>query len=82
MFTLECAKNPSYSSAEGNSIFLIVKWAEFNEEHPFAATSFDSMQHCIDLYNRAKNGEFGEVAPYVVQTVAEDQPSTTGSQEL
>ena len=81
MFTLEYAKNPSYSSADGNSIFLIVKWKEFNEEHPFAATSFDSMQYGVDLYNKAKNGEFGEVTPYVAPK-AEEQPSTTGSQDL
>lgn len=82
MFTLEYANTPVYGNAEGTSIHLIVKWAEFNKEMPFAATSYDSMPHGVGLYNRAKAGEFGEVAPYVAQTVAEDQPSTTGSQDL
>jgi hypothetical protein len=82
MFTLEYAKNPSYSSADGNSIFLIVKWKEFNEEHPFGATSFDSMPYGVALYNRAKAGEFGEVAPYVAPVATQPQPTTTGSQEL
>jgi hypothetical protein len=82
MFTLEYANTPVYGNAEGTNIQLIVKWVEFNEEMPFAATSYDTMAHGVALYNRAKAGEFGEVAPYVVQTVAEDQPSTTGSQEL
>ena len=49
---------------------------------PFGATSYDPMPHGVDLYNRAKAGEFGEVALYIAQTVAEDQPNTTGSQDL
>jgi len=81
MFTLEYAKNPQYSNAEGTAIFLIVKWAEFNEEHPFGATSYDSMPHGVELYNRAKAGEFGEVAPYVAPELPV-QPTTTGSQTL
>lgn len=81
MLTLEYAKNPSYSSIEGNNIFMIVKWVEFDEEHPFSATSYDTMPHGVDLYNRAKAGEFGEVAPYVAPVI-EQQPSTTGSQDL
>ena len=82
MLTLEYANTPVYGNAEGTNIQLIVKWAEFNEEMPFGATSYDTMPHGVALYNRAKAGEFGEVAPYVAQTVAEDQPSTTGSQDL
>jgi len=81
MFTFEYAKNPSYSSAEGNIIFLTVKWAEFDEEHQFSATSYDTMPHGVALYNRAKTGEFGAIAPYVATPVFE-QPSTTGSQDL
>ena len=82
MLTLEYANTPVYGNAEGTNIQLIVKWAEFNEEMPFGATSYDSMPHGVALYNRVKAGEFGAIAPYVAQTVAEDQPSTTGSQDL
>ena len=82
MFTLEYANTPVYGNVEGTNIQLIVKWAEFNEEGRYLAASYDCMPHGVDLFNRAKAGEFGEVAPYVAQTVAEDQPSTTGSQDL
>lgn len=64
MFTLEYAKNPFWNNEEQTSIHLTIKWAEFNEEMPFGACSYDSEQHGIDLFNRAKAGEFGEVAPY------------------
>lgn len=81
MFTLEYAKTPVYGNTEGTSILLTVKWQELNEEMPFGATSYDPMPHGVDLYNRAKAGEFGEVAPYVAPVI-EQQPSTTGSQDL
>lgn len=85
MFTLEYAKDPIWNSDDGQSILLTVKWEEFNEEMPFGATSYDSMPHGVDLYNRAKAGEFGAVAPYVAPAPTEpatNQPQTTGSQEL
>jgi len=65
MFTLEYAKNPIYISEDGKAINLIIKFVEFNEELPFNATSYDCESHGVDLYNRAKAGEFGEVAPYL-----------------
>jgi len=83
MFTLEYAKNPVWNDGSNQSIFLIVKWKEFNEEHPFSACSYDSMPHGVDLYNRAKGGEFGEIAPWVDPMIATQlQPTTTGSQTL
>ena len=83
MFTLEYANTPVYGNAEGTNIQLVVKWEEFNEEMPFAATSFDPMPHGVDLYNRAKAGEFGSIAPWVDPEIAsEPQPRTTGSQDL
>jgi hypothetical protein len=83
MFTLEYATNPIYGNVEGTNIQLNVKWAEFNEIHPFAATSFDPMPHGVDLYNRAKAGEFGAIAVYVPPPPEpESQPATTGSQDL
>jgi hypothetical protein len=83
MFTLEYAKNPVYGDAVGNCVVLTVKWEEFNEEHPFGATPYDPMPYGVDLYNRAKAGEFGEIAPWVDPDVAtQPQPQTTGSQTL
>ena len=79
MFTLEYAKTPVYISEDGQQILLIVKWEEFNEEMPFNACSFDTELHGVDLFNRAKAGEFGEVAPYVkpIPPVIEFKPTPT-----
>lgn len=65
MFTLQYAKDPVWNDAEGTAILLTVKWEEFNEEMPFGATSYDTEPWGVDLFNRAKAGEFGEVAPFV-----------------
>ena len=81
MFTLEYAKDPIYNSEDGQQIHLTVKFEEFGEELPFNATSFDPMPHGVDLYNRAKAGEFGPIAPYVAP---ETQPQAVveGAQTL
>jgi hypothetical protein len=79
MFTLEYAKDPFYNNEEGTAIHLTVKWAEFNEEMPFGATSYDTEAHGRDLYNRAKAGEFGEVAAYVAPPEP-IQPQSSGTQ--
>ena len=79
MFTIESATNPSYSSENQNSIHLDVKFAEFKEVLPFNAMPNDSTKHGVDLFNRAKLGEFGEIAPYVAPPQSQ-QPKTTGTQ--
>jgi hypothetical protein len=83
MLTVEYAKDASWNSADEEQICLTVKFEEFQEEIPFTATSFDSMPYGVELYNRAKAGEFGDIAPYVAPfTPAEDQPTTVGAQTL
>jgi hypothetical protein len=68
MVTLEYANTPIWANADGNAITLIVKWKEFNEEMPFGATPYDPEPWGVDLFNRAKAGDFGEVAPYIPRT--------------
>lgn len=81
--TFEYAKNPVYADESGESISLIVKFAEFDQELPFGATSHDPMPHGVEIYKRAKAGEFGEIAPFVDPMLAtQPQPATTGAQTL
>lgn len=81
MFTVEHATNPVFGNAEGTSITLRVKFREFNEALPFAATAYDSMPHGVDIYNRAIAGEFGAIAPFVPPE-EEAQPTSIGAQTL
>ena len=84
MFTLEYAKDPIWNNEEGTAILLTVKWEEFNEEMPFGACSYDTEPHGVDLFNRAKAGEFGEILPFQTTVVAgiDFQPTSTGTQTL
>ena len=80
MLTIEYAKNPIWSDDTKNAIELIVKFEEFNEEQSFNATNYDCMSYGVDLYNRAKAGEFGEVQPCNKPIL--EQPTTTGTQTI
>ena len=81
MLTVQYAKNPVWNSETGEDIVLLVKFEEFEEELPFTATSFDSMSYGVELYNRAKAGEFGEVAPFI-SPKDYAQPTVEGAQTL
>jgi hypothetical protein len=88
MFTLQKVRDIYYQSASGEEIYMIVKWAEFDEEHPFTASSYDSMEHGRDLYVRARRGDFGPVGAYIPQPetplpqATQPQPSSQGAQNL
>ena len=77
MLTLQYAKDPVYGDDTGNNIQLIVKWEEFPQEMPFGATTYDPEAYGRDLHERAKLGEFGVVAPYVVPTPTAEQNKAT-----
>jgi hypothetical protein len=85
MFTIEYIRNPVFSNNEGTAINCFIKFAEFSEELPFNATSFDSMEHGRQAYQRIMSGEFGAIGPFVefIPVDADQpQPQTTGSQDL
>lgn len=85
MLTIESAHSPVWADADGITINLIVKFAEFEEELPFAANDHDAMPYGRELFARAKAGEFGEVAPFVPFVPvfpAPNQPQTQGAQTL
>ena len=89
MLTIEYIRNPVFSNAEGTAIDCLIKFAEFAEEHPFNATSYDSMEHGRQAYERLMAGEFGEIGEFVEYlpipvsaNTVNNQPTTTGSQDL
>jgi len=91
MFTLISASNPRYTSnTENAGIDLMVRFAEFANTSmnviPFHATHFDPHDHGVDLWNRARAGEFGPIAPYVelppASNTSNNQPQSTGTQTI
>jgi hypothetical protein len=81
MLTIESASNPKYTAQDNSGIELLVKFKEFTQPIPFNATPNDIMSYGVELYNRAKAGEFGDISPYIATLIpAQDQPITTGTQ--
>jgi len=80
MLTVESVTNPVYQNAEETCIVCEVKFAEFNEIHPFAATAWDTELHGIEIYNNLKAGKYGSIQPYTPSVApATEQPKTTGT---
>lgn len=82
MLTIQSAHSPSWADAEGVTITLMVKFEEFEEEHPFGANDHDPMPYGRELFARAKAGEFGPIAPFPVVEPSPNQPQTQGAQTL
>lgn len=79
MLTLEYAKDPVYNDESGNSICLTVKWEEFAEEMPFSANTWDTEPWGLELYAKAKAGEYGEVKPFIIPPPV--PPSAEGNKQ-
>ncbi len=80
--TVVSAHSPEYNDDTGNAIFLYVKFAEFEEELPFTATTYDPMDYGRQIYADAVAGKYGFVAPYVPPEPAPNQPVVSGAQTL
>lgn len=85
MLTIVSAHSPVYSVPDHSQVSLKVKFAEFDEELPFNATSHDPMPYGVELFNRAMDGEFGQIAPFEAPkspVVDGLQPTVNGAQIL
>jgi len=65
IIVIESVSNPVYCNEEGTVINCTVKFQHLPEPVEFAATSYDTEAHGVQLYNRLIAGEFGSIAPYV-----------------
>ena len=79
MLTIQSVTNPVYGNADGTAIMCEVKFEEFNEVHPFAATAWDKEPHGIEIYNDLKAGKYGAIGAYVPPPESVTQPQTTGT---
>jgi hypothetical protein len=86
MFTIEYAKDLQWCDAAHTFFSCIVKYEEFNEEHPTGVNAIDSYAHIQELWAKGTAGEYGEIAEYIHPPVPEakpkdEQPITSGTQE-
>jgi hypothetical protein len=78
MFTIEYAKDLKWDNAEHTSFTCVVKYAEFNEEHPSGISATDPYAHIQELWVKGNAGVYGEIEEYVAPIVLDTViPSTT-----
>ncbi len=65
MLTIVEAKNPQWVNVEKTRLDMDVQFTEFEEYVPFSASDNADTEHGLALYQRAINGNFGAIAPYV-----------------
>lgn len=65
MFTVESVTNLQWDNAEHTSFFCVVKYAEFNEEHPSGISGTDPYAHIQEIWAKGNAGEYGVIAEYV-----------------
>ncbi|MEG2039678.1 MAG: hypothetical protein RR068_01015 [Hafnia sp.] len=67
-------KNMNFVNEEQSAINLIADIDGVGEELPFTANSTDVMDYGRELYQRAINGDFGEIVEYVAPVEVESKP--------
>lgn len=65
MFTIEYVKNLKWCDAEHSMFDCIVKYEEFNEEHPSGIAPTDPYSHIQEIWTKGIAGEYGVIAEYV-----------------
>jgi hypothetical protein len=86
MFTIQYVKDLKWEDAEHIYFSCVVKYEEFNEEHPSSINGTDHYAHIQEIWVKGNAGEYGQIAEYVAPVIipapAEEQPQTQGTQEL
>lgn len=83
MFTIEYVKNLAWANSEHTAFNCVVKYAEFNEEHPSGINATDSYAHIQEIWEKGTSGEYGAIDEYVPPTTpTQPQPITQGAQTL
>lgn len=57
-------KNPRYADPENKTIDLDIKWQNSNEYSPFTASPSDPEEYGRALFESARSGDYGDIAPF------------------
>ena len=87
MFTVEYVKDLKWENAELTVFSCVVKYAEFNEEHPSGIAPTDPYEHIQEIWVKGNAGEYGVIAEYVpppppIAKPDTEQPTTDGTETL
>jgi hypothetical protein len=65
MFTIEYVKDLKWQDAEHTFFSCVVKYEEFDEEHPTGVNATDSYAHIQEIWIKGNAGDYGVIAEYV-----------------
>lgn len=71
MLTVEYVKNLKWNDSEHTSFTCIVKYSQFNEEHPSNIVPHDIYDHIKQIWQNGINGVYGPIQEYDPQSVFE-----------
>jgi hypothetical protein len=87
MFTIDYVKDLTWCDAEHTMFSCVVKYEEFNEEHPSGINATDPYEHIHTIWEKGIAGEYGVIAEYAPPPPPkakpeEEQPVSTGTQTI
>ena len=65
MLNIVYVKNLQWEDAEHTFFSCVVKYEQFEEEHPSGVNGIDTTQHIREIWNKANAGDYGPIAEYV-----------------
>jgi hypothetical protein len=65
MFTVQYVKNMQWCDSEHTFFTCLVKYEEFNEEHPSGINGTDPYAHIKEIWDKANAGEYGVISAYI-----------------
>lgn len=65
MLTIQTVKNLHWVDAEHTRFDCLVKYEQFDEEHPTTVDPNDKYDHQQELWKNGLAGEYGEITEYV-----------------
>jgi hypothetical protein len=87
MFTIQYVKDLKWANTEHTIFDCIVKYEEFNEEHPSGIDGVDTYPHIREIWTKGLAGDYGVISEYIpppppIAKPDEEQPTTEGTQTL
>jgi hypothetical protein len=88
MFNIEYVKNLQWEDADHTFFSCVIKYTQFEEEHPSGVNGVDTTQHIKEIWEKANAGEYGPIVEYVAPPEPPEieadapQPTVIGAQEL
>jgi hypothetical protein len=73
MFTIQYVKDLQWENAEHTFFSCVVKYEEFDEEHPSGINAIDPYAHIQEIWAKGNAGEYGVIAEYIPPPVPTEQ---------